>query len=1065
MKRSDLYKGPISWMARNPVAANLLMLALLVGGAFMAFNIRQEVFPQMELDYVSVTVPYPGASPEEVEQGILLAIEEIVRPLDGVKEVSSTAMEGVGTVTVELEEGTNRNKALADIKNGIDRIPTFPEEAERPIVSIYEFKVDALSVVVHGEVDEKVLHELGEQTRDKLLAHDDISYVELEGVKPLEIAIEIEQDRLRAHGLTLPQVADKVRRTALELPAGQVKAEGGDVLLRTAERRNLGQEFEDIPVAGSEDGTTLQLGDIAEITDGYAELDLEAAFAGEPCVTVEVYAVGSESPTEVAEAAKEVVAELQKTMPPGIGITTWHDHSELYAQRLNLLLRNAAIGLVVVLVILGLFLEPRLAFWVTMGIPISFLGSFLILPATDVTLNMMSLFAFIVTLGMVVDDAIVVGENTFRLRREGKGILESAIIGAKEMAMPVTFSILTTVAAFSPLLFIPGPRGKFFYAIPVVGISVLMISLVESFFVLPSHLAHVGKPGSVMGFVIRYQQLVSRAVERFIEKIYAPLMRAALRQRWITLALAVAIGLSSCGLLMGGKVKTTDFPKEESDSVEVDVGLQYGVSIEETRAVMRRLVAAAKEVIAENGGERINRGIYSTLGSARTNRARRQQGTHLTRVAVTLVPTDQRPIGSHDFAQQWRRKIGDIPGLEFIKFDATTGRGDTPPIDIQLSHRDPAVLEAATKDLARELGTFSGLKDVDDGIELGKPQLDFTVSEEGSRAGLTAADIAQQVRSAFHGAEALRQQKGRLEQKIMVRLPRKERESLENVEELILRTPAGGEMPLRMAAEVEHGRAYTEINRVNGKRVYRVQAGVDEGEANAQEVMGALVKKTLPKLRQKHPGLGWERAGRQKSHEEFTTFIIWGFAAALLGIFALIAVPLRSALQSFFVVMMAIPFGFVGALLGHWMMGLTWSMVSTMGFVALAGVVVNDSLVLVTAANRFREQGLDRFQAADAAARQRFRPIILTSLTTFGGLAPMIFETSVQARILIPMAVSLGYGVMFATLITLLLVPSLFVIVERPRDALRRRRAARLGEEGVDVPAQIEGASASGGNV
>jgi len=1056
MTRADLYKGPVSWMARNPVAANLLMATMLVGGLVMASQIRQEVFPQMELDYVTATVPYPGASPEEVEQGILLAIEEVIRPLDGVKEVTSTAMEGAGTVLVELEEGTNRNKALSDIKNGIDRIPTFPEEAERPVVSVREIKIQALTVVIHGNVGEKVLHELGEQARDRLLAHEDISYVELQGVKPLEIAIEIEQDTLRAHGLTLAQVADKVRRTALELPAGAVKTEAGDVLLRTAERRDLGREFADIPVATSADGTTLALSDVARIDDGYAEMDLEAEFAGEPCVLVDVYAVGNESPTEVAEAAKEVTEELRKTLPPGIGATTWHDHSEIYSQRLDLLLRNAQIGLVLVLVILGLFLEPRLAFWVTMGIPVSFLGSFLILPLMDVTLNMMSLFAFIITLGMVVDDAIVVGENTFRHRREGKGLLQSAVVGAKEMATPVTFSVLTTVAAFAPLLFIPGTRGKFFFAIPVVAISVLMISLLESFFVLPCHLSHTGKPGVLaiirrwlpgLGFLLtlplwlidrpayrRFQAWFTSGVERFIERVFGPVVRAATNQRWITLAIGIAVGLSSCGLMVGGKVKQIDFPKEESDSVEVSVGLQYGVSIEETRQVMNKLIKAAEEVIAENGGERINRGILSILGMGETNRSRQQEGTHLTMVIVTLVPSDQRPIGSQEFAQQWRRKIGDIPGLEFMKFDATTGRGDTPPIDVQLSHREPAVLEAAARNLARQLGTFAGVKDVDDGIELGKPQLDFTVSEEGARAGLTAADIAQQVRASFYGAEALRQQQGRFEQKVMVRLPRSERESLENVEELILRTPAGGEMPLRMAAEVEQGRAYTEINRVNGKRVYRVQANVDEDVANAQEVMGSLAKKTLPELQRRYPGLTWERAGRQKSMQEFMDFLVIGFAFALLAIFVLIAVPLRSWVQSLFVVMMAIPFGFVGALLGHWILGLNWSIVSWMGFVALAGVVVNDSLVFVTAANGFKQQGMSRHDAAVAAAQQRFRPIILTSLTTFGGLAPMIFETSVQARILVPMAVSLGFGVMFATLITLLIVPSLYTIFEWVRE-------------------------------
>jgi multidrug efflux pump subunit AcrB len=1046
MKRADLYKGPISWMARNPVASNLLMLVLIVGGLIMSFRIRQEVFPSIELDKISITVPYPGASPEEVEQGILLAIEESVRTLDGVKEVTSTAAEGVGYVSVELEVGIDRNKALSDVKNHIDRIVTFPEEAEEPIVSLPEYKREALWVVVHGDVPMRVLHELGEQARDKLLEHPDISYVELSGVKPLEISVEIPQETLRRHGLTLPGVADRVRRTALELPAGGVKTEGGEVLLRTAERRDLGTEFADIPVAVSADGTTLELGRIASIEDGYAEVDMAAHFEGQPCVMAKVYSVGQESPTRVARAALEVAEELRGTLPPGIGVDKWRDYSELYDQRLDLLLRNAAIGLALVLVILGLFLEPRLAFWVTMGIPISFLGSFLVLPAMDVSLNMMSLFAFIVTLGMVVDDAIVVGENAFRHRREGKGFVESAVIGAREMAMPVTFSIATTVCAFSPLLFIPGPRGKWMFAIPVVAISVLVLSLVESFFVLPGHVAHVGRPGSLMSRVVRYQSRFSRGVESFIARVYAPLVRFALRNRGLTLAVGVALFLGALGLMKGGQVEMIDFPREESDWVFADAGLQYGVAPEETEEVMQRMVRAAREAIAENGGERINEGIFSVMGLARTTRGW-SEGSHLTQVGVFLVPTDERDISSSEFARIWRDKLGEIPGLEFIKFDSSTGHGETPPIDVMVSHRDPEVIEKAARDLSAELETFAGVEDVDDGIELGKPQLDFELSEAGKRAGLTSRDIAAQVRSAFYGSEALRQQRGRNELKVMVRLPREERESLENVEELMLLTPRGGEMPLRSAAEVERGRAYTEINRVDGKRILRVQAGVVEGEANTQDIMQELFGTTLPELRRRHQGLSWERAGRQKSMQEFVDYLIVGFGFALLGIYGLIAVPLRSFVQPLMVVMIAIPFGFVGAVLGHWILDLKWSLISWTGLVAVSGVVVNDSLVYAASANRFRESGLRRFKAAEMAGRQRFRPILLTSLTTFGGLAPMIFETSTQARVLVPMAVSLGFGVLFATFVILLLVPCLYAMAERPREWWRRRRAERMGDE------------------
>ncbi len=1050
MKRSDLYSGPISWMARNPVAANLLMVGLLVGGVIMSMRIRQEVFPTVELDMVTISVPYPGASPAEVEQGIVLAIEEAVRPLDGVKEVTGTAMESMGVVAVELETGTDRNKALADVKNHVDRITTFPQEAERPIVSMPAWKAEAIWVVLHGDVDPGVLHEIGEQARDRLLAGGEITYVELRGVRPLEIAVELPEENLRRHGLTLPQVAERIRRTALEQPAGAVKTAGGDVLLRTAERRNLGLDFADITVATSRDGTALTLGDIAEIRDGYAELDYETFFDGEPCVILKVYSVGDESPTEVADAAKLIAAELEKTLPPGLGVATWRDRSEMYQQRLDLLLRNAAIGLVLVLVILGLFLEPRLAFWVTMGIPISFLGAFLVLPAFDISLNMISLFAFIITLGMVVDDAIVVGENIFRLRQEGKGFLEASIAGARRMAMPVTFSIATTVAAFAPLMFVPGVRGKIYFAIPLVAISVLVISLVESFFILPNHLAHVGRPGRLMDTVIRFQQIFSRGLDRFIGSIYTPAARAAIRHRGFTFAAAVALFLSSCGMLQGGIVKSTDFPKEESDWIFVDFGLQFGASADETRALIRRTIAAARDVLAEHGGERINRGIFSELGQADTNRGT-EEGSHLGSVGVLLVPIDERDIGAHAFADAWRKRIGEVANLEFMKFDSSTGHGDTPPIDVQLSHRDPETLERAARELAARIATFSGTKDVDVGIQVGKPQLDFTLSEAGRRAGFTTADVAAQVRAAFFGAEALRQQRGRNEIKVMVRLPRAERESLERVENLVLRTPSGGEMPLLDAVKVHKGRAYTRINRVDGKRIQRVQADVFEDEANPQEIMAAIGKTVIPELQARYPGLIWSQAGRQKALKEFYDFLWVAIGFALLAIYGLIAVPLRSFIQPLAVVMIAIPFGFVGAILGHFLLGINWSIISSMGMVALSGVAVNDSLVLVDAANEMRQQGMDRFAAALEAGRRRFRPILLTSLTTFGGLAPMIFETSVQARVLVPMAVSLGFGVMFSTLITLLLVPALFTMSERPRDWWASRRTLRLGEDGEGV--------------
>jgi multidrug efflux pump subunit AcrB len=1052
MSRQERMTGAIAWMAGNPVTANLLMAGIIIGGLAMSFfMLRQEVFPQVEPDFINITVPYPGASPEEVEQGILLVVEEAARPLDGVKEVTSTAAEGYGSVAIELEIGADKNKALADVKSAVDRIVTFPQDIERPVVMAPKWRAEAISVVLYGDVGEKVLRELAERSRDEMLDRPDISYVEFQGVRPLEIGIEVSQDNLRTYGLTLGEIANKIRRTALELPAGGVKTRGGEVLLRTAERRDLGEEYKNIAILNSSDGSPVSLGDIAEITDGFAETDVSSLYEGKRAVTLEVYSVGDESPTEVAAAAKDYVKELKGKLPPGVSVATWGDMAELYQQRLDLLLRNAELGLVLVLIILGLFLEPRLAFWVTAGIPISFMGAFLLLPSLGISLNMISLFAFIVTLGMVVDDAIVVGENTFRLRRDGVPPLEAAIRGARGVASPVFFSVVTTIAAFAPLLFIPGTRGKVMNSIPIVVILVLTVSLIESFFVLPAHLGHLGRP-RVFKLLIHYQEIITSAVERFINRIYAPVLAACLRQRWITLAVSIAIFITAVGLVAGGLIKFQFWPDDESDWVVVEADLPFGVSIQETEKVMQRIVKSAHKVIEENGGQKISRGIFSLLGAGGRGGG---SGSHVTMVVVNLVSTEHRPITSMEFASKWRKEIGDIAGLESMKFDSSTGHSSSPPIDIQLSHRNVKTLEAAAAALAEELISFKGLKDIDDGVELGKSQIDFKLSPEGLNAGLTSTDLASQVRSAYYGVEAVRQQRGRNEIRTMVRLPKAERESLSSVENLIIRTPSHAEMPLRQAASVKYGRAYTSIQRTDGRRTLRVQAFVEEKEANIQEVLASVFSKILPKIAHRYPGLTYSSAGRQKSNDEFLDFLKFAYVLALVGIYILIAIPLRSYAQPLFVVMMAIPYGIVGAILGHLIMGMDLSLISLMGIVALTGVVVNDSLVLVDAANRFKSKGLDRFEAGLAAGKRRFRAVILTSLTTFGGLSPMILETSVQARMLVPMAISLGFGVMFSTLITLFLVPSLFVMIERPRDWLRARREASLREEPVKTTASV----------
>ncbi len=704
---SNSAHGPsrsIVWMANNPVAANLVMLVLLVGGAIILFTqVRQEVFPEFEIDLVRISVPYPGASPDEVEKGIILAVEEAVRGLDGVKEVVSTASEGMALVNVELRYDADKRKAISDIKNEIDRISSFPLDAEEPIVSIPMQRREVLALVIYGDQDEKVLRELAESVRDDLLKDENITQVELGGIRPLEISVEVPLSQLRAYNLTIDAIAKKIARSAIELPGGGVKTSGGEVLLRTTERRDLGREFENLTVLSTKDGSRVKLEDIARIRDGFEEQDVASFFNGKPSVEVGVYRIGDETPLEVAAAVKKYKEHLDKVLPPGVKTAIWRDRSEIFHQRIDLLKRNAFIGLFLVLGILGLFLEIRLAFWVTMGIPISFLGSFLFLPVADVSINMISLFAFIITLGMVVDDAIVVGESIHVHRQRGSEFIEAAINGTNEVSTPVIFSILTTITAFSPLFFVEGTMGKVFRVLPSVVVIVLLLSLFESLYILPAHLGHLSKAREtgIRGHLHHLQQRFGKLVERMGQGIYAPMVRWSANNHWITWALGVFLLIVAIGFVSGGRISITFFPKIESDWVVADATLPYGVSLEETKKIQNQLEEALWQVVdKESPGqvETVSNGVFTKIS-----------GSHKILVIAFLVPTDQREINATGFAQKWRKKIGYIAGLESLIFDSTAGgpHGGK-SIDVQLGHRDMDILELAASELADSLKSLRG---------------------------------------------------------------------------------------------------------------------------------------------------------------------------------------------------------------------------------------------------------------------------------------------------------------------------------------------------------------------
>jgi len=1012
-------RGPIAWMTRHSVAPNLLMLFLLGGGFFMALRIKQEVFPEFDLDMVTITVPYPGASPEEVEQGIILSIEEGVRGITGVEEVTAVAREGAGVISAELEEGIDAQRVYQEIQQEVDRITTIPEDAEEPEVVLATRRRQVISIAIHGETSEYALRDLAEQVRDQLLQDPQITQIDLIPDRTFEVSIEVPQENLRAYDLTLEAIANRIRAASIETPGGSVKTEAGEILLRMKERRDWASEFGDIPIVTSAAGTELRVRDLGRVTDTFEETYQVLTYNSNPAVALDVYRVGDQTPIGVSDAVRAQLAPITANLPPGVNLDIVHDMSDVYRQRLELLLRNGFLGLLFVLVMLTVFLEHKLAFWVTMGIPISFLGAFLFLPGMDVTINMISMFAFIIALGIVVDDAIVVGENIFEYRQQGLDLVEAAIRGARDVAVPVTFSILTNIVAFAPLAFVPGFMGKVFALIPLVVGSAFLISLIESLLVLPAHLAHSKREsGTSLGRAVhRVHDRVSATITRLIEQRFRPVLDVVLRFRYLAAGTAIAVFLLAGGYVASGRMGFVLMPKVEGDEVDATVVLPYGSPLSRLIEVRNELTQSLEKVAAEHGAEQLVHGIQARIED--------------NQVFVTgfLTDPDVRPITTEHTTKLWREQTGAIEGLESLRFQSDRrGPGGGKAVTIELSHRDIDVLDRASADLAASLAQFSNVTDIDDGYTPGKEQLDFAMLPTGRSLGLTANSVARQLRSSFYGAEALRQQRGRNEIKVMVRLPKADRVREYDVESFIVQTPAGLDVPLGQVTEVRRGRAYTVINRRDGRRTVSVTADVVPQDGTEQ-VLATVRASILPDLVAEHPGLSWSFQGRQEDMRESLSSLRNGFILALLMIYVLLGIPFRRYIQPL-IVMTSIPFGIIGAVVGHLIMGYSLSVISMMGLIALSGVVVNDALVLIEYANRVRARGSSPHDAILTAGVRRFRPVLLTTITTFGGLAPMIFETSRQARFMIPMALSLGYGILFATAITLLLVPCLYLIVE-----------------------------------
>ncbi len=1041
----------IDWFAHNPVAANLVMVLILVGGLLTAFFITHEVFPEVSLDMITVSVEYLGAAPEEVADAVCVRIEEEVEGIEGIKRITSNASEGLALVIIELELGEDVRGVLDDVKARIDAIDTFPEEIEKPVVSEVTSRRQVINVSVWGEAGEAALKQVAERVRDEISAIDGITLVERATGRPYEISIEVSEDALRRHAITFDSVAGAVRRSSLDLPGGAIKTDGGEILLRTKGQAYRGHEFEDLVLLTRPDGTRLKLGDVARVVDGFADTDQETRFEGKPGVLLKVFRTGDQGALDIASKVNGYIEHAEADLPEGIHLTAWQDSAKILRDRLDLLLRNGRNGFVLVFLILAVFLRLRLAFWVGLGIPISFLGALWLMPGLDVTVNLISLFAFIVVLGIVVDDAIIVGENIFRRQQKsGRGV-KAAIDGARQVAVPVFFAVLTSVAAFLPLLGIEGVTGKLMRVIPLIVIPCLLFSLVESLLILPAHLSHGAGPKAERkpGPWRRFQGLIAGGLDRFVNRVYSPLLTHALRWRHLTVAVGLATLILTVGTVAGGWIQFFFFPDVEADYVSAAVTLPEGTPAEITAAAVRDLERTAEQLrreIIDQTGQDAFRLISSSVGEQPyvQEQARNTTGMatmaiaagHLGEVTIELAPAEERSVSSTAMANRWRELSRSIPDARELSFSSSifsTGED----VNVQLTGEDLDQLRAAAAEIKTRLADYAGVHDIADSFREGKRELKLSIKPSAELLGLTLADLARQVRQAFYGEEAQRVQRGRDDIRVMVRYPEAGRRSLGDLDEMRIRTPDGREVPFCEVAAVDEGRGFATIKRVDRCQAVNVTAAVDPAHAMPWSVIADLKNTVLPDLLADYPGVSHTFEGTQAEQRDTIKGLVKGFALAILLIYALLAVPLRSYVQPL-IIMLAIPFGLVGAVWGHLIMGIDLTIMSMFGIVALAGVVVNDSLVMVDFINRHRQAGGELLDAVRQSGAVRFRAILLTSLTTFAGLFPLIMEKSLQAQFLIPMAISLAFGVVFSTAITLVLVPAGYMILEDCRRVIGR---------------------------
>lgn len=1036
MSQIDTEKGLIAWFARNSVAANLLMWLLIVGGLFGAFSIQKQVFPSFEIDIINVRVPYLGAAPQEVEEGVILKIEESIKNLEGIKQVTSTAVEGMGTVSIQVEEDYDIQSLLDEVKVQVDAIPLFPADTEKPVIYRQKIQQDVIWISVFGDASERELKEFAKDIRDDVANLPGISSVQVVGARDYEISVELSEVDLQKYNLTFADAVSRLSQSSIDLPGGSIRTENGDILLRTKGQAYTGWDFSQIVLVTNSDGTRVTLGDVAYINDGFIENNQYALFDGKPAVSLRVQAVGDQNALEISEQVNGYIDEKKNDFPAHISADTWGDSSFYLADRLNMMLENMFFGGLLVFLVLSLFLRIKLAFWVIVGLPVCFLGTLLVMPIDmlGVSINMLSLFAFILVLGIVVDDAIIMGESAYSEIDQKGHSTENVIAGVKKVAMPATFGVLTTIAAFSPMLMVSGPFGVIWKTIGLVVIICLVFSLIESKLILPAHLVHMKlKPydPAKANKLQKFRDFFSEGIKRFIHNVYAPFLEKTIRNRYTTVSVFLAMLILTIGLFGGGIVRFVFFPSIPSDFMFASFELEPGSSLkqrDEVLTALREGMMRMDEKVRDDTGEGV---IKHSMAF--------DNGDLGGEVFAELTKGETRTMADYEIHQLWRDEMSEIPGVKTFSIGAPGGPGGGADLSFEFSSGDIRSLRAVSDELKSILSGYDGVTDINDTFSGGSEEIQLALKPQADALGITLQQLGQQVRFGFYGAEVQRIQRDDEEIKVMVRYPRAERSSIEHLENMRIRAPNGQEIPFQQVASFTVGEGFDSIIRVDGSRSVTVTAVVDKALMDPSEITGEVIDSVMPDLLARYPKVDFQLQGNAKEQADAMMSLAQGLLFALFAIYALLAIPLKSYSQPF-IIMSVIPFGVVGAIIGHLVLGMAVSVLSICGIIALSGVVVNDSLIMVDFVNRARQEGHSLMRAAISAGTQRFRAIILTSLTTFMGLMPIVFERSLQAQIVIPMAISLAFGILFATVITLLLVPALYLILNDIKNVFKGRK-------------------------